>query len=65
MIEAIRPGAPFYPFPEVGAPDVTTTIDPDLVRQQAPLYGFPTTEGPVDNTVGEIIIYGQPTGVKS
>jgi hypothetical protein len=65
MIETIRPGAPLYPFPEVGEPVEATTIDPDFVRYQAPLYALPTTDGPVDNTIGVIIITTQPSGIGS
>jgi hypothetical protein len=61
MIETTRPGAPFYPFPEAGAPDVTTTIDPDLTRPKAPLYALPALDGPVDNTIGTIIVATEPT----
>lgn len=60
-LTAVRPGFQPYPFPEVGAPDVITTIDPDVMRPKTALYSFPSTEGPVDNTVGLVIIYGKPT----
>lgn len=58
--EQIRPAAPLYPFPEAGAPDVDTAIDPDLTRKGSALYAFPTTDEQPDNTVGLIIIYGIP-----